>query len=63
MAWCSHLLKNFIQFAVIHIVKGFGVVNKQKWMFFWNSLAFLSFIEKTDVEAEAPILWPPDAKS
>ena len=32
-------------------------------MFFWNSLAFLSFIGKTDVEAEAPILWPPDAKS
>ena len=21
------------------------------------------FIEKTDVEAETPILWPPDAKS
>ena len=24
----SHLLKNFPQFAVIHIVKGFGIVNK-----------------------------------
>ena len=24
----SHLLKNFPQFVVIHIVKGFGVVNK-----------------------------------
>ena len=32
-------------------------------MFFWNSLDFSSFIGKTDVEAEAPILWPPDAKS
>ena len=24
----SHLLKNFPQFIVIHIVKGFGIVNK-----------------------------------
>ena len=28
MVWCFHLLKNFPQFAVIHTVKGFGVVNK-----------------------------------
>ena len=28
MVWYSHLLKNFPQFVVIHIVKGFGVVNK-----------------------------------
>ena len=26
--WCSHLFKNFPQFVVIHIVKGFGIVNK-----------------------------------
>ena len=26
--WYSHLLKNFPQFAVIHKVKGFGIVNK-----------------------------------
>ena len=26
----SHLLKNFPQFAVIHTVKGFGIVNKAK---------------------------------
>ena len=26
--WYSHLFKNFTQFAVIHTVKGFGVVNK-----------------------------------
>ena len=26
--WYSHLLKNFPQFDVIHIVKSFGVVNK-----------------------------------
>ena len=28
MVWYSHLLKNFPQFVVIHIVKGFGIVNK-----------------------------------
>ena len=28
VVWYSHLLKNFPQFAVIHIVKGFGVINK-----------------------------------
>ena len=28
VVWYSHLLKNFPQFVVIHIVKGFGVVNK-----------------------------------
>ena len=28
MVWHSHLLKNGPQFVVIHIVKGFGIVNK-----------------------------------
>ena len=28
VVWYSHLFQNFPQFAVIHIVKGFGVVNK-----------------------------------
>ena len=28
MVWYSHLLKNFPQFAVIHTVKGFDIVNK-----------------------------------
>ena len=28
MVWYSHLFKNFPQFAVIHTVKGSGVVNK-----------------------------------
>ena len=28
VVWCSHLLKNFSQFVVIHTVKGFGVINK-----------------------------------
>ena len=28
VVWYSYLLKNFPQFLLIHIVKGFGVVNK-----------------------------------
>ena len=28
MVWYSQLLQNFPQFIVIHIVKGFGIVNK-----------------------------------
>ena len=28
VVWCSHLFKSFPQFVVIHIVKGFGIVNK-----------------------------------
>ena len=28
VVWYSHLLKNFLQFIVIHTVKGFGLVNK-----------------------------------
>ena len=28
MVWYSHLLKKFLQFIVIHTVKGFGIVNE-----------------------------------
>ena len=28
MVWYSHLFKNFLQFVVIHTVKGFRIVNK-----------------------------------
>ena len=28
MVWYSHLFQNFPHFIVIHIVKGFGIVNK-----------------------------------
>jgi len=30
VVWHSHLLNYFPQFVVIHIIKGFGVVNKAK---------------------------------
>ena len=28
MVWYSHLLKNFPEFDVVHVVKGFGIINK-----------------------------------
>ena len=28
VVWCSHLFQNFQQFILIHLVKGFGIVNK-----------------------------------
>ena len=28
MAWYCHLFKNFLQFVVIHTVKGFSIVNE-----------------------------------
>ena len=45
VVWYSHLFKNFPQFIVIHTVKSFGIVNKAKVNFFWNSLA-LSMIQR-----------------
>ena len=45
VVWHSHLLKNFPRFVVIHIVKGFGVVNKAEvdglleLLFFFNDPA------------------------
>ena len=35
MVWFSHLFQNFPQFIVIHIVKGFGIVNKAEIDFFY----------------------------
>ena len=39
--WYSHVFKNFPQFVVIHIVKGFSIVSEVEVDFFWNPLAFL----------------------
>ena len=43
----SHLLKNFLQFVVIHKVKGFGIVNKAEVDVFLELFCF--FDEPTDV--------------
>ena len=47
MVWYSHLLKNVPQFVVIHIVKGFGIVNKAKVDVFLELSCF--FDDPTDV--------------
>ena len=40
MIWYSHLLKNFPQFVLIHIVKGFGIVNKAEIEIFLEPSCF-----------------------
>ena len=41
VVWYSHLFQNFPQFVVIHIVKGFGVVNKAEVDVFLKLSCFL----------------------
>ena len=45
--WCSHLLKNFSQFVVIHKVKGFGIVNKAEIDVFLELSCFFDDPEKS----------------
>ena len=43
MVWYSHLLKNFPQFVVIHIIKGFSVVNEAEVDFFFLKFSCFSY--------------------
>jgi len=47
VVWYSNLLKSFPQFVVIHIVKGFGIVNKAEIDVFLELSCF--FDDLTDV--------------
>ena len=47
MVWYSHLFKNFPQFVVIHIVKGFHIVNETEVGVFLKFSC--SFCDPTDV--------------
>ena len=47
MVWYSHIFQNFPQFIVIHIVKGFGIVNKVEINVFLEFSCF--FNDPTDV--------------
>ena len=47
VVWYSHLLKNFLQFVVIHTVKGFAVANKSEVDVFLELSCF--FDDTTDV--------------
>src|SRR5574337_204180 len=40
VVWYSHLFQNFLQFVVIHTVKGFGIVNKAEIDVFSGTLLF-----------------------
>ena len=47
MVWYSHLFQNFLQFIVIHTVKGFGIDNKAEIDAFLELSCF--FHDPTDV--------------
>ena len=47
VVWYSHLLKNFPQFAVIHMVKGFSIVNEAEIDIFLQFSCF--FYDPMDV--------------
>ena len=51
MVWYSHLhvFQNFPQFAVIHTVKGFGIVNKAEVDVFFLELSYF-FDDPADVD-------------
>ena len=42
MVWYSHLFKNFLQFVVIHTVKGFGIINKAEVDIFLELACFFN---------------------
>ena len=47
VVWYSHLFQNFVQFVVIHTVKGFGIVNKAEIHVFLELSCF--FYDPTNV--------------
>ena len=47
MDWYSHLFKNFPQFVVIHMIKGFGILNEAEVDVFLELSHF--FDDPTDV--------------
>ena len=48
MVWYSHLLKNFLQFVVVHTVKGFSIVNKAEVDIFLELSCFFSDTMEVD---------------
>ena len=44
VVWYSHLFQNFPQFVVIHIAKGFGIVNKAEIEFFLELSCFFKML-------------------
>ena len=44
MVWYFHFFKNFLQFIVIHTVKGFGIVNKAEVDVFLKLSCFFDYL-------------------
>jgi len=42
VVWYAHLFQNFLQFIVIHTVKGFGIINKAETDVFLELSCFFS---------------------
>ena len=58
MVWYSYLLKNFPQFVVIHIVKGFGIINNAEvavfldfFCFFYDPMDVGNLISKPEIKS------------
>ena len=56
MVWYSHLFQNFPQSVVIHLVKGFGIVNKAEVDVFLELFHF--FYDPADVGSLILVLLP-----
>ena len=59
VVWYSHLFQNFPQFIVIHIVKGFGIVNKAEIDVFLEHLEMLFSLSSRYLDKSPPNLFPP----
>ena len=56
MVWYCHLFQNFPQFVVIHIVKGFGMVNKAELDVFLELSCFLMIQQMLAIRSLVPLL-------
>ena len=65
VVWYSYLSKNFPQFVVIHIVKGFGIINKSEadiflelFSFFYNPVDVGNLISASSVFSKSSLnIW------
>ena len=55
IAWYSHLFKNFPQFSVIHIVKGFSVINEAEVDYFGVPLVYSIIQQMLAILSLAPL--------
>ena len=63
MVWYSHLLKNFPQFVVTHMIKGFGEVNEadvslELSCFFYDPMEIGNFISGSSAFSKSTLnIW------